>query len=54
MSDLSDEDIAALYRAWWAQSWGTPPNHQAVATAVAWGRHLLSVAGQEPGGSDAG
>lgn len=45
---ISDQALEAEFRAWWLQSWGTPPNSQAVAVAVAWGRHLLS-RGQEAG-----
>lgn len=41
---ISDEALADEYRTWWGQSWGVPPNNQAVATAVAWGRHLLNLA----------
>jgi hypothetical protein len=41
---MTDDQIVEAYREWWAQSWGTPPNHQAVAIAAAWGRHLLTVA----------
>lgn len=41
---ISDQAPEAEFRAWWLQSWGTPPNTQ----AVAWGRHLLS-RGQEAG-----
>ncbi len=40
---MTDEQIEKAYRAWWAQSWGSPPNAQAVATAVAFGRHLLGL-----------
>lgn len=40
---ISDEALAAEYRSWWMASYGVPPNHQAVAIAVAWGRHLLSL-----------
>ena len=39
---ISGAAIEAEYRAWWQASYGTPPNAQAVAIAVAWGRHLLS------------
>ena len=39
---ISDEALAAEYRAWWATSYSAPPNAQAVAVAVAWARHLLS------------
>ena len=39
---ISTAAIEAEYRAWWAASYGTPPNAQAVAIAVAWARHLLS------------
>ncbi|MBU6250955.1 MAG: hypothetical protein KGO47_07315 [Cyanobacteria bacterium REEB417] len=39
---ISDEAVAAEYRAWWGASYGVPPNNQAVAVAVAWGRHLLT------------
>lgn len=45
---ISDQALEAEFRAWWQASWGTPPNTQAVAIAVAWGRHLLS-RGQEAG-----
>jgi len=45
---ISDEAIADEYRAWWHQSWGVPPNHQAIAVAVAWGRHLLSLRQRRP------
>lgn len=38
-----DQAIAADYRAWWLGSWGVPPNNQAVAVAVAWGRQLLGL-----------
>lgn len=41
---ISDEALADEYRTWWGQSWGVPPNNQAIATAVAWGRHLLNLA----------
>jgi hypothetical protein len=41
---MTDEQIEQSYRLWWAASWGTPPNAQAVATAVAFGRHLLEEA----------
>jgi hypothetical protein len=40
---ISDEDLAAEYRAWWGASYGVPPNNQAVVVAVAWGRHLLTL-----------
>ena len=40
---ISDEAVAAEYRAWWGASYGVPPNNQAVAVAVAWGRHLLGL-----------
>lgn len=40
---ISDQALEAEFRAWWAQSFpAAPPNAQAVANAVAWGRHLLS------------
>lgn len=39
---ISDPALEAEYRAWWMASYGVPPNAQAVAVAVAWGRHLLS------------
>ena len=39
---ISEEALADEYRAWWQASYGTPPNAQSVAIAVAWGRHLLS------------
>ena len=39
---ISDEALAAEYRAWWGASYGVPPNNQAVAVVVAWGRHLLT------------
>jgi len=39
---VSDEDLEADYRRWWAESYGVPPNRQAVATTVAWGRQLLN------------
>ena len=39
---ISDEALAAEYRAWWGASYGVPPNRQAVTIAVAWGRHLLT------------
>lgn len=42
---MTDEQIEKAYRAWWAESWGSPPNAQAVATAVAFGRHLLHILG---------
>lgn len=51
---MADDEIVAAYREWWAQSWGTPPNPQAVAIAAAWGRHLLTVAAQRAEVSDAG
>ena len=40
---ISDEALSAEYRAWWQASYGVPANAQAVAIAVAWGRHLLSL-----------
>jgi hypothetical protein len=46
----TDEQLEADYRQWWAQSYGVPPNRQAVAAAVAWGRQLvdgLVVAGEQ-------
>lgn len=36
-------EVRAAYRAWWGASNGVPPNNQAVAAAVAWGRHLLTL-----------
>jgi len=39
---ISTAALEAEYRAWWQASYGVPPNAQAVAVAVAWGRHLLS------------
>jgi hypothetical protein len=39
---ISDEALAAEYRAWWGASYGVPPNNQAIVVAVAWGRHLLT------------
>ena len=40
---ISDQALETEFRAWWAQSFpGAPPNNQAVANAVAWGRHLLT------------
>lgn len=43
---IADQALEAEFRAWWHQSWGTPPNAQAVATAMAWGRHLLTQRGR--------
>jgi hypothetical protein len=39
---ISDEALAAEYRAWWGASYGVPPNSQSVVIAVAWARHLLT------------
>lgn len=48
---ISDEALSAEYRAWWQASYGVPPNAQAVAIAVAWGRHLLSLPRRTGGGA---
>ena len=40
---ISDQALEAEFVTWWKQSYpGAPPRSQAVAVAVAWGRHLLS------------
>jgi hypothetical protein len=41
MNIPTDDQLEANYRDWWAQSYGVPPNRQAVAAAVAWGRQLV-------------
>ena len=41
LSVITDDHLEADYRRWWAESYGVPPNRQAVATAVAWGRQLI-------------
>jgi hypothetical protein len=38
---LSDESLELAFRQWWAASFPTPPNKQAIGIAVQWGRHLL-------------
>lgn len=39
---ITDESLEADYRRWWGESYGVPPNRQALATAVAWGRQLIA------------
>ena len=39
---ISAQALESEFRLWWAESYPSPPNAQAVAIAVAWGRHLLS------------
>lgn len=40
---ISPQAIESEFRLWFAEQFpGVAPNNAAVATAVAWGRHLLS------------
>lgn len=41
IANITDSDLEADYRRWWGESYGVPPNRQAMATAVAWGRQLV-------------
>lgn len=42
IANITDSDLEADYRRWWGESYGVPPNRQALATAVAWGRQLIA------------
>lgn len=39
---MTEDQLKAAYVSWWQDSYGTPPNNQATAVAVAWGQHLLT------------
>lgn len=38
---LTDVELEALFREWWAQSYPTPPGTHALLTHLGWGRYLL-------------
>lgn len=42
---ITDTQLDAMFRAWWAQSYPTPPGPHALMTHTAWARHLLEQAG---------
>jgi len=38
---LTNAELEALFRDWWAQSYPTPPGAHALLTHLGWGRYLL-------------
>lgn len=44
---VTDADLEAAFRAWWAESYPTPPGPHALMTHLGWARHLLKQAGQQ-------
>lgn len=45
-SPITDTEMAALFREWWAESYPTPPGTHAQMTHLGWGRRLLELAEQ--------
>ena len=43
---MTDEQLTELFRAWWQQSYPTPPGPHALMTHTAWARFLLERLGQ--------
>jgi hypothetical protein len=45
---MNDNELEVLFRAWWQQSYPTPPGNHALMTHLGWGRYLLEqVQGQQ-------
>lgn len=44
---LTDTQLDAMFRAWWAESYPTPPGPHALMTHLGWARHLLEQAGAQ-------
>lgn len=42
-STITDAELQDRFRAWWQQSYPTPPGPHAVMTHVSWARHLLEL-----------
>lgn len=42
---ITDAELEELFRAWWAESYPTPPGPHALMTHIGWARHLLDQAG---------
>lgn len=40
---ITDAELQDRFRAWWQQSYPTPPGPHAVMTHVSWARHLLEL-----------
>lgn len=44
---LTDAEVEERFRAWWAQSYPTPPGPHALMTHIGWARHLIEQAGAQ-------
>lgn len=47
--ELSDLELAEMYRAWWKEMYGLNANSQATVIAIAWARHVLAQLEQADG-----
>jgi hypothetical protein len=44
--ELSDLQLAEMYRTWWKEMYGLSANSQATVIAIAWARHVLEQANE--------